>query len=36
MKSKKIIETLEEQVISKMKSLFDDTIERVEVVLCNL
>ena len=35
-KTKKMIEVLEEAVISKMQARFDDTIERVEVILCNI
>ena len=31
-----MIESMEEQVLNKMKSVFDETIERVEVVLCNI
>mmetsp|Transcript_10274 Transcript_10274/g.15636 ORF Transcript_10274/g.15636 Transcript_10274/m.15636 type:complete len:161 (+) Transcript_10274:1620-2102(+) len=35
-KSHKMIEMVEEAVISRMKSMYDETIERVEVVLCNI
>jgi hypothetical protein len=35
-KSQKFIELLEQSVISKMTARFDDTIERVEVILCNV
>lgn len=31
-----MIEMLEQSVISKMQARFDDTIERVEVILCNI
>jgi len=34
-KSQKFIETLEQSVMTKMLG-FDDTIERVEVILCNV
>jgi actin-related protein len=35
-RSPKIIEILEQACISKMQARFDDTIERVEVILCNI
>ena len=35
-KSHKMIEMLEQTVISKMQARFDETIERVEVILCNI
>lgn len=35
-KSYKMIEMLEQSVISKMTARFDDSIERVEVILCNI
>lgn len=35
-KSPKMIECLEQAVISKMQARFDETIDRCEVILCNI